>query len=60
MFETIPLEAISSISNLGISGIFVYLWWTERSDRKRAEQREREVLRDAADLKPESVISGGS
>lgn len=34
----------------GVSSAFLsYLWWTERSDRKEAEQRTRDVLTDSRD-----------
>lgn len=41
------------VQTASISIVMTYLWWTERQDRKSAERRERDTLRDAAGLKHE-------
>ena len=36
-----------------ITVIFAFLWWTERTDRRASEKRERDMLRIAKDIPPE-------
>lgn len=31
----------------GVSGLFAWLWWTERQDRKEAERLTREVYKES-------------
>lgn len=41
-------EITELVRTASVTVIFAFLWWTERMDRKAAEKRERDVLRDVA------------
>lgn len=40
------------------AAVFLFLWWNERSDRKLAERRLREVLREISKL-PDEILTNG-
>lgn len=41
---------IPGVAQTGVVGALLgFMWWTERGDRKAAEERERCVIRDAAE-----------
>lgn len=43
-------SGIPGIAQTGVVGaLLTFLWWHERADRKAAEERERCVIRDAAE-----------
>jgi hypothetical protein len=44
-------QIASLIRDASLAIIFAGLWWTERLDRKASEKRERDYLRQAADIK---------
>jgi len=49
-------EITELVRTASVTVIFAFLWWTERMDRKSAEKRERDVLRDLSvgnDPRPE-------
>lgn len=37
------------IGATGVSSLFAWLWWTERSDRKEAERLLRDVYKESSD-----------
>lgn len=41
------------VQTASISIVMTWLWWTERADRREAERRERDTLRDVAGMKRE-------
>lgn len=56
-------DAVRQIINLGVGGvvaaIFYWQWQREREERKAAEKRERNLLRNMAQVEPESESANG-